>query len=102
MQATHTLTRIIKRDGREEDFDSRKIYGAFLKAGTATGEFGEYTAQNLTDKLVRLLQQRTDDRYPTTEEVQDMIEDLLMLFFYKKTAKAFILSRVQKTAGCRG
>ena len=40
---------ILKRDGRREAFAAAKITRALLKAGRATGEFGEDTARLLCD-----------------------------------------------------
>ena len=85
MPTISSFTKIIKSDGSLEDFDGRKIYQAILKAGKASGEFGEDTAQYLADKVARLLRQAMpEDLSPKIEQIQEMIEDLLMTFPYKK------------------
>ena len=49
--------KIIKRDGRIQNFDSSKICQAITKAGYATGEFGEEIAQRLTIRVLNLASQ---------------------------------------------
>jgi len=87
--------KIVKRDGRLQDFDSSKICQAITKAGYATGEFGEDIAQRLTVRVLNLASQLIRDRYPTVEEIQDIVEEVLINSPYKKTAKAYIIYRDQ-------
>ena len=86
--------KIVKRDGRIQDFDSSKICQAITKAGQATGEFGKDVAQRLTIRVLNLATQLIKDRYPTVEEIQDIVEEVLINSPYKKTAKAYILSLI--------
>ncbi len=95
MQTTLILTKIVKRDGRQEDFNPQKIAGAIKKAGEATGEFGEEVAQKLTVRVVNIAQQILIQPSPSVEEIQDIVEDVLLTSPYKKTAKAYILYRQQ-------
>ncbi|RKY44716.1 MAG: ribonucleoside triphosphate reductase [Candidatus Omnitrophota bacterium] len=87
--------KIVKRDGRIQDFDSSKICQAITKAGQATGEFGKDVAQRLTIRVLNLATQLIKDRYPTVEEIQDIVEEVLINSPYKKTAKAYIIYRDQ-------
>lgn len=43
-----------KRDGIIVEFDSSKITSAIVKAGKATGEFGENEAKKLTPRVLNL------------------------------------------------
>ncbi len=95
MKATEVLTRIIKRNGKEEDFDPRKIIRAIQRAGEATGEFSEAMAKKLALRVLNLAQQLFTDRYPTVEEIQDIVEEVLLSSPYKRTAKAYIIYRDQ-------
>jgi ribonucleoside-triphosphate reductase len=95
MKATSRLEQIIKRDGRQESFQPRKITLAILKAGRAAGEFGEDMAESLTIRVINILQQMIGERVPVVEEIQDIVEDVLICSPYKKTAKAYILYREQ-------
>jgi ribonucleoside-triphosphate reductase len=86
---------IVKRNGDREAFDAQKISTAIAKAGEATGEFGQDTADKLTIKALSLLRDTVEDRKLTIEKVQDTVEEVLLYSTYKKTAKAYILYRDQ-------
>ncbi|MDR3111812.1 MAG: ribonucleoside triphosphate reductase [Elusimicrobiota bacterium] len=86
---------IIKRDGSEEAFDSKKIVAAIAKAGQATQEFSQETANKLMFKVLLSMQNKVDKKQPSVEEVQDIVEEILLSSAYKKTAKAYILYREQ-------
>jgi anaerobic ribonucleoside-triphosphate reductase len=89
------FTRIRKRDGRIAKFDAEKITAAILKAGRATGEFGEDTARRLTIRVLGLAQTLIQEGIPTVEAIQDLVEEVLLASPMKKTAKAYILYRDQ-------
>jgi ribonucleoside-triphosphate reductase len=89
------FTSIRKRDGRIADFDAGKITSAILKAGRASGEFGEETARKLTIRVLGLMQLTAQGDVPTVEDIQDVVEDVLLTSTFKKTAKAYILYRDQ-------
>lgn len=95
MGSTQVLTRIVKRNGKEEDFDAGKITAAILKAGRSTGEFDEPVARNLTIRVLNIILQVYSHRTPTVEDVQDIVEEVLLTSPYKKTAKAYIIYRDQ-------
>ncbi|MCL2887892.1 MAG: ribonucleoside triphosphate reductase [Elusimicrobia bacterium] len=90
------ITKIIKRDGTAQNFDSKKITAAILKAGEATSEFSKETADKLTIRAVNIIQQLYSDTMPTVENVQDIVEDVLLTSNNHKTAKAYILYRDQR------
>ncbi|MDD3905734.1 MAG: ribonucleoside triphosphate reductase [Candidatus Omnitrophica bacterium] len=85
--------KIVKRDGSEEEFDSRKIVNAINKAGVAAGEFGIDAAEKLADKVLNTAFQFTVNDNPSVEMMQDIVEEVLIASPYKKAAKAFILYR---------
>jgi len=89
------FTDIEKRDGKHVEFNADKITTAIAKAGSATDEFERDTAQRLTMQVLYLAQQICRDRIPRVEEIQDIVEEVLLLSPYKKTAKAYILYRDQ-------
>ncbi|MCD4693243.1 MAG: hypothetical protein K8R79_10035, partial [Calditrichales bacterium] len=93
--APRLFKKIVKRDRYIELFNSRKITNAILKAGIATGEFKEDTAKKLTVRVLNIAQSLTIDHIPTVEEIQDIVEDVLLLSPYRKTAKAYIIYRDQ-------
>lgn len=86
---------IKKRDGRIVPFDPYKISNAIEKAGFATGEFGRATAEKLMRRVLWQVERMPAHHSPSVEEIQDLVEDVLLGSFYKKTAKAYILYRDQ-------
>jgi len=93
--ATPSTMKVRKRDGELVAFDARKIARAILKAGKATGEFGEETAQTLTVRVLGILQMLPQAESPTVEEIQNSVDEGLLTSPFKKTAKAYILYRDQ-------
>lgn len=89
------FTEIEKRDGRVVPFDASKITFALIKAGKATNEFNADTARQLTMRVLGLYQQLNDEAVPTVEQIQDVVEEVLLMSPFKKTAKAYILHRDQ-------
>ena len=86
---------IKKRDGRVVEFDSTKITVAILKAGEATGEFGEKEARKLTLRTLTLAHEFRLGLVPEVEEIQDIVERVLLDSPFYKTAKAYIIYREQ-------
>ncbi len=91
-----TFTRIRKRDGRVVSFQFQKIADAIHKAAEVTGEFDYPEARRLTIRVIGLAQIAMEDRIPTVESVQDLVEEVLLTSPYKKTAKAYIVYREQR------
>lgn len=86
---------IIKRDGSKVKFNSEKITLAIQKAGQATGEFDLKVAKQLTLRVLNIAHDLIQNRIPTVEEIQDIVEEVLLSSQYKKTAKAYIIYRDQ-------
>ena len=55
MENSEVITRIVKRDGTTQHFDSKKITRAITKAAEATGEFDAETAKYSTASAVRVI-----------------------------------------------
>ncbi|SNX55219.1 ribonucleoside-triphosphate reductase class III catalytic subunit [Thermoanaerobacterium sp. RBIITD] len=87
--------RVIKRDGREVEFDKFKIANAIFKAfkATDTGTFDE--ASSISDEVTKYLERNFIDRLPSVEDIQDIVEQHLIEHGYAKAAKAYILYRKQ-------
>lgn len=88
-------TSVRKRSGQTVKFDIQKISASLAKAGQATGEFEDKTAQKLADRVIERLQLDSKAKIPTVEQIQDIVEDVLLASSHKKTAKAYILYRDQ-------
>lgn len=89
-------TRVVKRDGVQVPFESRKIESAILRAGQATGEFGELEAGLLTAQVVKVLAHRYHSgRLPDIEGIQDVVEQTLIAANHFETARSYIVYREQ-------
>lgn len=91
------LTKIVKRDGKIVNFNALKIAAAIEKAGASTGEFKADKAKNLADKVVKLAEEQFGGKRPTVEAIQDLVEQVLMESKFKKTAKAYIMYRQERS-----
>lgn len=87
--------KIKKRDGSLVDFDPERIANALAKVGTATCEFDKLTAKSLAVRALEQAKNIFNNKQPSVEEIQDVVEDVLMESPYKKSAKAYAIYRDQ-------
>lgn len=93
------ITKILKRDGRTDQFRLDKITDAIYKAAEAMGGTDRASAADLAEKVCEMLENSGFDNNnpPTVEQVQDMVEKVLVENGHAKTAKAYILYRADRT-----
>ena len=91
------VSKITKRDGRIVSFDENKIAGAILKALKAVERRDGDLAGELTEDVVRLLNERFEEKIPSVENIQDIVEEVLIRNGYADVAKAYILYRQRRT-----
>ncbi len=84
---------VIKRDGHRASFDAAKIRSAILRAGQASGDFGEAEADLLTAQVVKVLIHKFRSTPPTIERIQDVVEQSLIAANHLATARAYIVYR---------
>ena len=90
------VTKVVKRSGRVVTFKREKIVIAVAKAFKETGEGSKKDAEKIAVKVVQLLNKNYRKNYiPEIEEIQDLVERVLMVLDFEKTAKAYILYREQ-------
>ena len=90
------IRKIIKRDGKIDDFNPFRITNAVWKAAQAVGGKEHRKATKITDDVLEKLEQSLKPgEMPTVEKVQDTVEKVLMEQGHTKTAKAYILYRHQ-------
>ncbi len=95
------IKKIRKRDGRIAEFAKEKVTNAIYKAAEAvSGPEGKKSdkalAEKLADKVVTILEYKfTEKETPTVEEIQDVVEKVLIKEGHAKTAKQYILYRLQ-------
>lgn len=87
---------IRKRDGRLVTFEEDKIAEAIQKAVRAVGGSDMDRAAGIARQVVGILEViYKDERIPTVENVQDLVEKILIENGHAKVAKAYILYRKQ-------
>lgn len=90
------LEYIRKRDGRLAVFEEKKIAEAIKKSVRAVDGKDMDKADGVVRQVVGILEIiYKDDRVPTVENVQDLVEKQLIESGHAQTAKAFILYRRQ-------
>lgn len=89
---------IVKRDGSLEKFNVNKITEVIKKAGGETKEFDRKVAENLSDKVLDIIEKNFHygGQDLTVEEIQDCVEEVLLHSSFKQTAKAYIIYREQR------
>ena len=88
---------IIKRDGREADFDVEKISDAIYKAAKAIGGSDRTMADELADRVVEYVENTLGIEKPGVEQLQDAVEKILVDSGHTRTAKEYILYRAKRS-----
>ena len=91
------ISTIIKRDGREVDFDIQKISDAIFKAAEAIGGKDKHASDVLAQKVGEYLANDEHIEKPTVEQIQDAVEKVLIETGHSRTAKEYILYRAQRS-----
>lgn len=93
------ITTIVKRDGREVPFNLEKISNAINKSLQAVGSGDERLALELAAKVAAQVSQGkfVKSGFPSVEEIQDAVEQVLIDADLSKVAKAYILYRAERT-----
>ncbi len=88
---------VVKRDGAIVDFTPQRITNAIYRAAVAVGGRDKSTSEQLTKKVVQILEKQTPEGdIPTVEQIQDIVEKTLIEEGHAKVAKAYILYRAER------
>ena len=91
------MYKIIKRDGKEVEFDLSKISGAIEKAFVAQKrEYNKQIIDMLALNAVSDCESKAVDGKVDVESIQDSVEVTLQRMGYEDVAKAYILYRNQR------
>jgi ribonucleoside-triphosphate reductase len=93
----HLPSYIIKRNGGTVPFDGKQIRSAIERAGKATRTFDAAEARLLSNQALRVITHRFHDCLPHTEQIQDVIEQILVSSNHLDTARACIVYREQRS-----
>lgn len=87
---------VIKRDGREEQFNKNKILNAikkaFIEVDKNFNDESKLIAKNISDEISNM-----ENEKMSVEDIQDIVENKLMQSERKDVAKAYILYRNERT-----
>ena len=88
---------VIKRNGATVPFSQNRITNAIYRAAVSVGGRDRGTAEGLSKQVVDLLETRFGPKkYPTVEEIQDIVEKVLIENGHAKVSKAYILYREER------
>jgi ribonucleoside-diphosphate reductase alpha chain len=83
------LSKIKKRDGAIADFDPERIKDAVHKAFLAVELGNGEKAQEVTNAVVKILEQKFSNATPTVEDTQDAVIEVLKKKGYQKVADSY-------------
>jgi anaerobic ribonucleoside-triphosphate reductase len=103
LESSYAVKRIIKRDGKIEDYSRERILEALEKAIVAvTGKedltLADQLTNNVEEKLILFMNERHPNSIPALEEIQDLVETVLIESKRVDLAKAYILYRAKREA----
>ena len=91
------MFKIIKRDGREQDFDLKRVKDAIKSAFVASESFFTEDILDLVSiRVTANFQEKINDGKIALEDVQDYVEKTLEQSGYNNVAKSYILYRKQR------
>lgn len=90
------ITKILKRDGSEVNFDKSKIFNAIAKSNKEVDLLYLMNEEEISEVVNNIVVQLESLYYiPTVEDVQEMVETQLMQFGYFEVAKHYIRYRYE-------
>jgi uridine kinase len=93
---------VVKRNGAIVPFKPERITNAIYRAAVAVGGRDRTTAEQLSAKVVQLLEKQTPpDHIPQIEEIQDVVEKVLIEEGHARVAKEYILYREERARARR-
>lgn len=87
----------LKRDGTIELFNKTLIINAIHEAFKASEQGNRNIASKISETIIERLLRSFPNDIPSVEDIQDIVEDTLMLFNYRATAKKYIEYRSKRS-----
>ena len=88
---------VIKRDSSTVPFSQERITNAIYRAAVSVGGRDKQTAEGLSDQVVKILETSFGPKkYPSVEEIQDVVEKVLIENGHARVSKAYILYREER------
>ncbi|MFA6860174.1 MAG: ribonucleoside triphosphate reductase [Clostridia bacterium] len=90
------IAQVLKRDGSYQQFQRNKIADAIFKAAEACGGTDRKISEKLAVEVEEMLVTKFNNKVPTVEEVQNVVEKVLIENRHAQVAKAYILYREKR------
>ena len=87
------LKKVVKRDGRIENFDPHKIFKSIRKSFSETGLEDGKKCEQLTKQVIKLLGKKYKNKSVPVENIKEDIEYILIKNKLPHVAKSYILYR---------
>jgi uridine kinase len=88
---------VIKRNGATVPFSKSRITNAIYRAAVSVGGRDRQIAEGLSDQVVQILEANFGPKkYPSVEEIQDIVEKVLIENGHAKVSKHYILYREER------
>jgi uridine kinase len=88
---------VIKRNGATVPFSKSRITNAIYRAAVSVGGRDRQIAEGLSDQVVEILEKNFGPKkYPSVEEIQDIVEKVLIENGHAKVSKHYILYREER------
>ncbi|MGD1995337.1 MAG: ribonucleoside triphosphate reductase [Anaerolineae bacterium] len=94
-----SIVEVVKRDGTKVPFDRKRIEDAIYAAARSAGNGeGRQWAEKLSRTVLDILEERLehDRRAVETEEIRDVVEEVLIKWGSPRVAEAYVLHRERK------
>lgn len=91
------IFKVQKRTGEIVDFNPDKIQKAIWAAAKAIGGENEQMSKEITERIVKYIDEHFNEQIPTVEQVQDSVEKVLIEEGHAQTAKSYILYRERRS-----
>jgi uridine kinase len=99
LSVANKFDKVIKRDGSLVDFDINRIVESIYRAAVEVGGRDRDLSRLIAQEVVFLLNKTVEGtNYPSTEEIQDLIEKTMIERGHARTSKAYILHRAKQQA----
>ena len=90
------ITKVVKKDGRKVNFEVERIAKSIYKAANSIGGQNYAKSESLANIVLEKLEKKQQNRQTTTEEIEEVVKDVLKENGHNSTLNAYINYREQR------
>ncbi len=90
------ITKVVKKDGRKVNFEVERIAKSIYKAANSIGGQNYAKSESLANIVLERLEKKQQNRQTTTEEIEEVVKDVLKENGHNSTLNAYINYREQR------